>query len=214
MKIRIITPIITKAVLADSDCWVISDDVYEFIRYDGARPAHILALQPALRERGVVVNSVSKTYAMTGWRIGYAAGPAALIKGMGTIQGQSTSNPSSIAQAAAAAALEGAQDELGTMVDFVMELGRGLQDGTLKIPPPPDRIAGLPVVGEQIHATWELATRNLAAALCELAPENYLFFGLPAPGLLPESARVVPVDLFPQTSHLELVASMRPRPRR
>ncbi|MEE8311215.1 MAG: pyridoxal phosphate-dependent aminotransferase [Candidatus Binatia bacterium] len=116
------------SVLADAGCWVISDDVYEFIRYDGARPRHVFALEPSLRERAVVVNSVSKTYAMTGWRIGYAAGPALLIKGMGTIQGQSTSNPSSIAQAAAAAALAGPQNELGPMVaefhkrrDFVCE---------------------------------------------------------------------------------------------
>lgn len=104
------------AVLANADCWVISDDVYEFIRYDGARPKHIFDLEPTLRERGVIANSVSKTYAMTGWRIGYAAGPAAVIKAMGTIQGQSTSNPSSIAQAAAAAALGGSQAELGPMV--------------------------------------------------------------------------------------------------
>jgi len=114
--------------LARHDCWVLTDDVYEFIRYDGERPRHLLALEPGLRERAVVVNSVSKTYAMTGWRIGYAAGPTALIKGMSTIQGQSTSNPTAIAQAAAAAALAGPQDELEPMVrefrrrrDFVCE---------------------------------------------------------------------------------------------
>ena len=64
---------------------------------------------PALADRTVTVNGVSKAYAMTGWRIGYAAGPADLIAAMGTIQSQSTSNPSSISQAAAVAALEGDQ---------------------------------------------------------------------------------------------------------
>jgi aspartate aminotransferase len=105
------------AVLAARDVWVLSDDVYEFIRYDGARPRHIVDIEPSLRERTAIANSVSKTYAMTGWRIGYTAGPAPLIKAMGTIQGQQTSNPSSIAQAAAAAALAGPQDALGPMLD-------------------------------------------------------------------------------------------------
>ena len=107
---------------------VLVDDVYEFIRYDGKRPRHLLALEPALRERTVVVNSVSKTYAMTGWRIGYAVGPAPVIGAVSMLQGQQTSNPSTIAQAAATAALSGSQDALGPMVaefhrrrDFVCE---------------------------------------------------------------------------------------------
>ena len=104
------------AVLARNDCWVISDDVYEMIRYDGARPEHLFKMEPGLRERGVLCNSVSKTYAMTGWRIGYTAAPAPVVKAMGTLQGQSTSNPTAVAQAAAAAALSGPQDELEGMV--------------------------------------------------------------------------------------------------
>jgi aspartate aminotransferase len=105
------------AVLARHDLWVMTDDVYEFIRYDGERPKHLAALEPSLRERTLVVNSVSKTYAMTGWRIGYTAAPAEVVKAMATIQGQSTSNPSAIAQAAAAAALAGPQDRLAPMVE-------------------------------------------------------------------------------------------------
>ena len=104
-------------VLSRFDGWVLTDDVYEFIRYNGERPRHLFALEPSLREHAVVVNSVSKTYAMTGWRIGYAAGPAELIEAMSTLQGQSTSNPSAVAQAAAAAALSGPQELVGTMVD-------------------------------------------------------------------------------------------------
>ncbi|MFN2427798.1 MAG: pyridoxal phosphate-dependent aminotransferase, partial [Candidatus Binatia bacterium] len=104
-------------VLAKHSCWVIADDVYEFIRYEGARPRHLVALEPSLRERVIISNSVSKTYAMTGWRIGYTAAPAAVIKAITTLQSQSTSNPSSIAQAAAAAALSGPQDQLAPMVE-------------------------------------------------------------------------------------------------
>ncbi len=103
-------------VLAKHSCWVIVDDVYEFIRYDGVRPRHLVALEPALRDRVIVCNSVSKTYAMTGWRIGYTAAPQPVIKAITTLQSQSTSNPTAIAQAAAAAALAGPQALLAPMV--------------------------------------------------------------------------------------------------
>lgn len=104
-------------VLARHSCWVIADDVYEFIRYDGVRPRHLVTLEPSLRDRVIISNSVSKTYAMTGWRIGYTAAPVAVIKAITTLQSQSTSNPSSIAQAAAAAALSGPQHQLAPMVE-------------------------------------------------------------------------------------------------
>lgn len=96
---------------------VISDDVYERILYDGrATPPHIGVLAPDLRERLLIANSVSKSYAMTGWRIGYTAAPEPVVKAMTTLQGQSTSNPTSVAQAAAAAALAGSQECVGVMV--------------------------------------------------------------------------------------------------
>jgi len=95
---------------------VISDDIYEHIRWDGGRFATLAAVCPALAERTLVVNGVSKAYAMTGWRIGYAAGPAWLIAAMKTIQSQSTSNPCSVSQAAAAAALDGDQGCVASMV--------------------------------------------------------------------------------------------------
>ena len=88
---------------------LMTDDIYEHIRYEGLENPHILAIEPALTERTVVVNGVSKTYAMTGWRIGYAAGPADLIGAMATLQSQSTSNACSISQAAAVEALSGDQ---------------------------------------------------------------------------------------------------------
>lgn len=88
---------------------VMTDDIYEHIRFDGEPTPHILAVAPALRERTLVVNGVSKTYAMTGWRIGYAAGPVDLVKALDTLLSQSTGNCCSVSQAAAAAALNGDQ---------------------------------------------------------------------------------------------------------
>jgi len=88
---------------------LMTDDIYEHIRYQGLDNPHILAIEPAMTERTLVVNGVSKTYAMTGWRIGYAAGPADLIAAMATLQSQSTSNACSVSQAAAVEALNGDQ---------------------------------------------------------------------------------------------------------
>ncbi len=86
---------------------LMTDDIYEHIRFDDQASPHILAIEPLLRDRTVVVNGVSKTYAMTGWRIGYAAGPSDIISAMDTLQSQSTSNATSVSQAAALAALQG-----------------------------------------------------------------------------------------------------------
>jgi len=95
---------------------VASDDMYEKILFDGKVFATFAAVNPDLKERTITLNGVSKAYCMTGWRIGFCAGPRHLIKAMAKIQGQSTSNPSSIAQKAALAALAGPTDELETMV--------------------------------------------------------------------------------------------------
>jgi aspartate aminotransferase len=103
-------------VLEKHSCLILSDDIYDKIVYDNFRIHNILALCPALRERTIVVNGVSKTYAMTGWRIGYALGPADVISAAGKIQSQSTSNPTSIAQAAALEAISGPQNDVDTMM--------------------------------------------------------------------------------------------------
>ncbi|MEP2717837.1 pyridoxal phosphate-dependent aminotransferase [Pseudophaeobacter sp.] len=94
------------------DVWVMADDMYEHITYAGFEFATPAAVEPRLRSRCLTINGVSKAYAMTGWRIGYAGGPAALIKAMAVIQGQSTSCASSVSQAAAVAALNGSQEIL------------------------------------------------------------------------------------------------------
>jgi aspartate aminotransferase len=90
--------------------WVMTDDMYEHLVYDDFRFSTIVEVEPRLYERTLTVNGVSKAYCMTGWRIGYGGGPTPLIKAMATLQSQSTSNPSSISQAAAVAALSGPMD--------------------------------------------------------------------------------------------------------
>ncbi|HEY2385654.1 MAG TPA: pyridoxal phosphate-dependent aminotransferase [Candidatus Binatia bacterium] len=120
------------AALADviqrHDLLVISDDVYERLTYGGFTQRHILNVRPELRPHALVISSLSKTYAMTGWRLGYTAGPKHVISAMATLQGQQTSNPCSITQAAAIAALTGSQECVGRMLeefakrrDYVLE---------------------------------------------------------------------------------------------
>ncbi len=103
-------------VIARRGLLVISDDVYEKLTYEGFVQRHILALRPELRPQALVISSLSKSYAMTGWRLGYTAGPKHVIGAMATLQGQQTSNPCSITQAAAIAALTGPQDCIGGML--------------------------------------------------------------------------------------------------
>lgn len=90
--------------------WVISDDMYEHVLFDGRPFATLAAVAPALASRTLTVNGVSKAFAMTGWRLGYACGPVELIRAMARMQGQSSLNPSSVSQAAAVAALNGPLD--------------------------------------------------------------------------------------------------------
>ena len=100
---------------------VATDDMYEHILFEGRKFENILNASPELYDRCVVLNGVSKAYAMTGWRIGYAAGPADLIKGMKKIQSQSTSNPTSISQHAAVAALNDSQECIQPMLKAFKE---------------------------------------------------------------------------------------------
>jgi len=100
---------------------IITDDIYEHIRWGNDDFINIVMAEPTLKQRTIILNGVSKGYAMTGWRIGYAGGPETIIKAMKKIQGQSTSNPCSIAQAAALEALNGDQGIIGTMVDAFEE---------------------------------------------------------------------------------------------
>ncbi len=100
---------------------VATDDMYEHVNLTGDKFYNILNATPELKDRCIVLNGVSKAYSMTGWRIGYAAGPAYIIKAMEILQSQSTSNPTSISQVAAQAALEGPQDCITPMVKAFIE---------------------------------------------------------------------------------------------
>jgi aspartate aminotransferase len=101
---------LTDVLLKHPNVWVLSDDMYEHLVYDDFEFTTPAQVEPKLYDRTLTMNGVSKSYCMTGWRIGYGAGPEQLIKAMAKLQSQSTSNPSSIAQWAAVEALNGPQD--------------------------------------------------------------------------------------------------------
>jgi len=101
---------ITEVLLKHPHVWALVDDMYEHLVYDDFKFTTLAQVEPRLYERTLTLNGVSKAYCMTGWRIGYAAGPVELIKAIAAVQSQSTSNPCSISQAAAVAALNGPQD--------------------------------------------------------------------------------------------------------
>src|SRR5690349_15305123 len=115
--------------------WFMSDDIYEKIVYGGPGSFPTMAaVVPEMRDRTLTINGVSKAFAMTGWRVGYGAGPAELIRGMNLVQGQSVSHTSSISQAAAVAALDGPMDFLPPFIeayrrrrDLVVEAMRGIR---------------------------------------------------------------------------------------
>jgi len=167
---------------------IVTDDMYEQI-YWGKEPFCSFATAcPALADRTIVVHGVSKAYAMTGWRIGYAAGPEEIIKAMKKLQGQSTSNPASISQAAAVAALAGDQTCVGEMNsafherhDFVVPALNKLKgvsctpgDGTFyAFPDFSEAIARTPGIATDV----EMAAHLLASARVALVPGSA--FGAP-----------------------------------
>ena len=104
---------ITDVLLRHPQVWVMTDDMYEHLVYDDFTFVTPAEVEPGLYDRTLTINGVSKAYAMTGWRIGYGGGPATLTKAMAKVQSQSTSNPSSVSQAAAVEALSGPQDYIG-----------------------------------------------------------------------------------------------------
>ncbi len=117
----------------EKDFYIISDEIYDQLVYDGAEAVSIASLSPAIYARTVLVNGFSKSFAMTGWRLGYAAGPKALIAAMGAYQSHATGNPNSIAQAAGLAALQGDQQCVRDMAaafarrrDLIVSLVRAL----------------------------------------------------------------------------------------
>lgn len=155
-------------VIEKSNLFVISDDVYEKFLYDSPRCSHILTLKPNLRDRVLIANSVSKTYAMTGWRLGYAAGPKELISAIETLQSQSTSNPTSIAQAAAVVALTGPQEPVGVMAkefakrrNYVVDRLRAMPGITCTLPEGAFYV--FPRVSSYFGAKWQ--DKNITSAM-------------------------------------------------
>ena len=115
---------LTRAALEDiaklaveKDFYIISDEIYEKLVYDGERHVSIASLSDEIKRRTIVINGVSKSYAMTGWRIVYAAGPGQIVKAMSAFQSHAASNPNSIAQYATEAALSGGEETLNAMVE-------------------------------------------------------------------------------------------------
>ena len=121
-------------VLIDRDLWVVSDEIYENILYDGAEHLSIGAVSPEMFERTITSNGFAKSYSMTGWRVGYAAAPVELIKAMTKIQGHSTSNVCTFAQYGAIAALESSQDCVKEMVTAFAERREVMYRGIQAIP--------------------------------------------------------------------------------
>ena len=161
---------------------IASDDMYEHIRWNLDVPfVNILSVCPDLADRTLVLNGVSKAYSMTGWRIGYAGGPADIIKAMKKIQSQSTSNPTSISQYAAEAALNGPQDCIGEMLvqfrkrhDYVVERLNGIAgieclptDGTFYVFP---SVKGMIDTMPDIHDDLQLAEHLIVNAGVALVP--------------------------------------------
>ena len=112
---------LTDVLLKHQRVWVLSDDIYEHLVYDGFKFTTPAQVEPRLKDRTLTLNGVSKAYSMTGWRIGYGGGPEPLIKAIATLQSQSTSNPSSISQWAAVEALQGPQGFLKEWVKSFQE---------------------------------------------------------------------------------------------
>jgi aspartate aminotransferase len=157
-------------VLLDEDILIITDDIYEKIFYAEFPFANMATVERKLKDRTIVVNGVSKTYAMTGWRIGYAAGPEEIVAAISKIQSQNTSNPASISQKAAQAALDGDQSVVGLMVgefkkrrDVIVQalndipgVKCGLPDGAFYVFPNVSQLYGRSYKGRKITNSTQL----------------------------------------------------------
>ncbi|MCK5216066.1 MAG: pyridoxal phosphate-dependent aminotransferase [Candidatus Omnitrophica bacterium] len=164
--------------------YCISDEIYEKIIYDGQEHKSIAALSDRIKELTIVINGVSKAYAMTGWRIGYAAGPKEIIKAMSNLQSHSTSNPTSIAQKAALAALEGTQEPIGAMVaefkrrrDYIVERLNSIEgicclktQGAFYVFPDVSELFGKSFNGNEIKDSMSLTSLLLNEAKVAVVP--------------------------------------------
>jgi aspartate aminotransferase len=190
----------TLEVIADVACrhnlLIVSDEIYEKICYDGRKHVSIASLSPEVAARTVVINGVSKAYAMTGWRIGYAAGPKDLLTAMANIQSQSTSNPTSISQKAAVAAINSGDDFPRRMV---VEFDRRRR----KIV---ERLNTMPGVRCSLPAGAFYAFPNVAGVLGRCGPHGPISTPADLATYLLNEAKiaVVPGEPFGSTAHIRL----------
>lgn len=181
-------------IIVKNGLWVISDEIYDKLVYDGFRAVSIASLGPEIKARTLVVNGVSKAYAMTGWRIGYIAGDKAIIAAVSNLQDHSTSNPTSIAQRAAVAALTGPQEPVWEMVrefgrrrDYMIERLNRIPGITCLKPqgafyafPNVSAVLGRSYKGKRIGSSMDLTERLLTEARVAVLPgspfgaDNYL----------------------------------------
>jgi len=171
-------------VIVEHDLYVISDEIYEKLVYDGFDFHSIAEVSEAVRERTLVVNGVSKSHSMTGWRIGWTAGPEPVIKAMATLQSQSTSNPTSIAQKAAEEALNGSQEAVSMMVgefakrrNYIVERLNAMDGvscimpvGAFYVFPRVDALYGRKVEDRLIQSSLDLADYLLDASKVAVVP--------------------------------------------
>lgn len=172
-------------ICVDNDLFVLSDEIYEHILYDGRKPLSIATVSPAIKDLTLLVNGVSKAYAMTGWRVGYFAGPKAVAKAIGALQSQATHHPANVSQYAAIQALNGGLDFVHGMVveftrrrDFVVKALREIPG--VQVPVPEGAFYALPDVsvvygrktpeGVVIKDSLELCAWLLSAHLLAVVP--------------------------------------------
>ena len=157
----------------ENDLWVISDEIYQNLTYDGVKAVSIVEAVPELADRTILVNGVAKTYAMTGWRVGWMVGPADAIKGAGNLQSHLSSNVSNISQRAAIEALTGPQDAVASMREafdrrrklIVAELSK--IDG-MHVPTPEGAFYVYPDVTGLLGRTWGGVTPTTSLELADL----------------------------------------------
>jgi aspartate aminotransferase len=157
--------------------WVIADEIYQNLTYDGQRAASITEAVPALADRTILVNGVAKTYAMTGWRVGWMVGPADAIKAAGNLQSHLSSNVSNISQRAAIAALTGPQDAVATMREAFDRRRRTIASGLSAIdgivcPLPEGAFYVYPDVTGLLNREWGGVTPTTSLELADLILEQ------------------------------------------
>jgi Aspartate/tyrosine/aromatic aminotransferase len=178
-------------VCLENNVLIISDEIYEKLVYGGFKFTSVASLSPEIKANTVVVNGVSKSYSMTGWRIGYTAGPKEIVEAMGNIQSQSTSNPTSFAMKAAVEALSGDQSSVETMRaeferrrDYIVRrlnkikgIKCSMPQGSFYVFPNIKRLLGKSYGGKEITTCTEFAEYLLEKARIAVVPGSA--FGAP-----------------------------------